>query len=131
MVTMSAGSIATRVNERLPNLPAGAGEIGSGNILANIAADIINDVVNWTQDTALTSTNIEPKYQNVLINATCAYALASKSSLGVGFNVTLGEFHVDRGESSPEGRVAQFYADQANRSLKMLGRSVPWKAAFY
>ena len=129
--TMNAGSVAARVRERLPNLPAGAGEVGSGVILDHMAEDIVNDVVNWTQDNALNSDSIAPKYQNIVINATTSYALAAKSSLGVGFNATVGEFSVDRGDTSPEARVAQFYADQANRSLKMIGRSVAWKAGFY
>ncbi len=131
MVTFSAGSVATRINERLPNLPAGAGEIGSGIILANIVTDLVNDVVNFTGDTTLTATSIPEKYQNILISAGCAYAVASRSALGVGFNVSLGEFSVDRGESSPEARLAAFYAKQASESLRFLGRNIAFKSTFY
>jgi len=127
MADWSTGSVATYCFDRIDDIPSSI----SGTPMERIAETIINDLENYTGET-IGTTAIPNKYHNILVNLTCAYTLGRMAGIGVDFNFSLGEFSVNpaAGTGRTEFQHIQFFTQQANASLRTVGKNLLFGKAF-
>jgi|SRR3990167_83929 len=118
MVARNTGSIGALIYDSIDNLPSTI----SGTIISDMVDMARIDVQNILDESI--GTSIDEKYQSILYHLGRAQALGKLHSVGVGFNVSLGEFTVSKGATDAIGGEIQSALDRANASLKGLGRRV-------
>lgn len=125
MAIFNIGSIVERIKGRVENIPSGTGEVGSGNYIDWFVEGTINDInSNEKIQSSITETNIEPKFQNILVNIGCAYTLAKMNGIGVNFDFDLEGFKVKKSGKSPHHQDIDFYLKQANSTLDNMGKKI-------
>ena len=125
MTILNIGSIEDRIKTRVNNIPSGTGDIGSGSGITFLIEGIINDINgNEKIQSSITETNIEPKFQNILVNLGCAYTLANINDTGVGFDYDLEGFKVKKSGDTVSAKKINFYLDEANKALGNIGVKV-------
>lgn len=123
MTLRNTGSLAVMVVNSIDNIPS---SVNSGtNIQDWIELGALR-VGNYTGNTP-TISNVEDKYQPVLFDMGRMFALAKMAGVGVDFNFALGEFSVNKGQSSSSD-IAQLdmVAQNVNIELKNLGKNIPF-----
>lgn len=125
MAIFNIGSIVERIKGRVENIPSETGDVGSGNYINWFVEGAINDINGSERiQSAITETNIEPKFQNILINLGCAYTLARMNEIGVNFDFNLEGFNVKKSGKSAYHQDIDFYLEQANSALNNMGKKV-------
>jgi len=118
-ISWSTGSIAAEVQFRVPNIPSTI----SAESIANWVGNAIYDIQNFT-DEAISTTDIPDKYKNILINMGCVYTYQYmiNENPDINFDASIGEFRVSNVSDSPESKAMEFCLEQANQSMRMVGR---------
>ena len=118
-ISWSTGSIAAEVQLRVPNIPSTI----STESIANWVGNAIYDIQNFT-DEAISTTDIPDKYKNILINMGCVYTYQYmiNENPDINFDASIGEFRVSNVSDSPESKAMEFCLEQANQSMRMVGR---------
>jgi len=126
-MSWSTGSVAVEVQKRVPNIPA---VLDSGSITGFIN-NAINDVTNFTGET-ISTTDVPNRYKNVLVNLGCVYTyqFMMGENPDINYDFKIGEFTVKNTTDSPESKSMQFCLEQANESMKMIGRKFKYNRTY-
>ena len=124
VLSANTGSIVDFVKDQIYDIPS---YVDSGNNINNYIERARIDIQNFTGET-ISSTNIAEKYINILTNMGCAYVLSKMIGARVDFDVKLGELNVTKvNKDIPEKVELDFFVNQANESMKMIGRKIGYK----
>jgi len=123
----STGSVAVEVQKRVPNIPSA---LDAGSITTYIN-NAIYDIQNFTGET-ISTTDVPDRYKNILINMGCVYTyqFMSNETPDINFNTKVGEFSVGAATDSPESKSMEFCLEQANQSIKMIGRKFKYNRTY-
>lgn len=112
--------IVSGVNNRLSTskIPSAMGSAA----IADIANDVIIDIEDYT-GLNVDSGDIPRSMLPVIKNITTAYVLGQSMGVNVDIDVSVGNLRLDYGNIKDAQRLQmEFYINQANKSLQMLGR---------
>jgi hypothetical protein len=122
MVTMNLGSVATRVYDRLENVPTNI-----SGALIDIADEQRLYVEEWTGAT-IGSNSITERYQPVIIDFTTAKAMDFMQLVGTdASSMSLGDFKIDKGSASSLTAAADALRKSAHERLKSLGKTMRFR----
>lgn len=124
VLSANIGSVVVFVRDSIYNIPT---YVDSGNNIQNYIDLSRIEIQNFTGET-IDTTNIAEKYIPLLKNMGCAYVLSKMIGARVDFDVTLGELKVSKvNDDIPEKVELDFFLQQANFSMRMIGRKIPFK----
>lgn len=124
VLSANIGSVVEYVRDSIYNIPS---YVDSGNNIQNFIDLSRIEVQNYTGE-SIDTTNITEKYIPLLKNMGCAYVLSKMIGARVDFDVTLGELKVTKvSKEIPEKVELDFFIQQANFSMRMIGRKIPFK----
>ena len=119
MVTMSIGSIANNIQNRIDSIPTTI----SGTVLIGIV-DEERLYVEEYSGFSIGSVAIAEKYQPAITSLATARLLDMMQTIGADVNsVTLGEFSVSKGEGSNISSSAKMFREDGMRKLQSLGKT--------
>lgn len=119
----SLGSVAERAYNRLNDVPTTI----SGTVMQNYAEESLLKLQNYFE-TTITTTAIPDTYKTILVDMTCAYALARMAQVGIDFDASIGDFSVSKGNSSNFDNRIDFYVQSAEKGIDAVGKV---KSRFY
>lgn len=118
---VTTANIATNVQDAISEIPA---SVDSGTNIQDWIEKAAITVENYT-GSAINNNDVVENCQAILFNLGCAYTLSKMISVGVNFDVSLGEFKVSKGtRETPQSRQMKHHLDMATRDLKMVGSKI-------
>ena len=127
MVTISLGSVREEINSIVPDIQTAI----SGAPISNMVERNMEFVIQYTGDTAITTTNIVAKYQGPIVHLTLADVLAAMNLGGADVSsISLGDFSVSKGGETNLTKSALGYREMAMEELKRLGKTFRFAKAF-